>query len=41
MQQADYSYNTAQSKSVASGEQYASGTRDLYSLSEHVGIRNQ
>lgn len=37
MQQADYSYNTAKSESVAASESYQVGMRSLYELSDHAG----
>ena len=36
-QQADYAYNTAKSQSVAAGESYQAGMRNLYELSDHAG----
>ncbi len=36
-QQADYAYNTAKSESIAAGESYQAGMRNLYELTEHAG----
>jgi conjugal transfer mating pair stabilization protein TraG len=36
-QQADLAYNTAKSESVAAGENYQAGMRDLYELANHSG----
>jgi conjugal transfer mating pair stabilization protein TraG len=35
--QADYSYNTAKSESIAAGENYNAGMRSLYELANHAG----
>ena len=37
MQQADFAYNTAKSESVAAGENYQAGMRNLYELASHSG----
>lgn len=38
MQQADHAYSTAKGESISAGENYTAGMRDLYELSEHVGV---